>query len=404
MGRMGVYTEYLEQNLDFVRLQAERKKQLEAISQIRGRRDILVIAADMSKPNSSMDYSDILPVQDQLANMSGTEIDVIIETPGGFAEAAEDIISLIRGKYQKVGMIVPGWAKSAGTIFVMAGDEILMGTASALGPIDGQIAQPNGKRFSAHAFLEGLNKIKAEVSASGTLNKAYIPILQNISPGEIQAAENAQDFSQRLVRNWLEQYKFKFWNQRRTSGVPVTPEYKRDRAVEIAKELANQARWLTHGRSIRIRELENDLKLEITDYSQNAPLNDAITRYYTLLRMSFETNMFKLFETQTTHIYRFLGAQEVPPPIRFPVGPFPGAPPPPTPQLVFPKQIPFNLICDKCKAQIQVMVSFEPGNPLPPGFIAFPTNNVLKCPQCFADTNVMNIRLQLEGQTGRKIL
>ena len=118
---MGVYTEYLNKSLDFDKLQAERKIQLGRISKLRDR-DILVIAADLTKPNSSLDYSDILPVQDQLATLTGTALDIIIETPGGLAEAAEDIIAMVRGKYEKVGMIVPGWAKSAGTIFVLAGD------------------------------------------------------------------------------------------------------------------------------------------------------------------------------------------------------------------------------------------------------------------------------------------
>ena len=154
--------------LDFDGLQKERKKQLLQVSKLRGDRAVLVMASDLIKPNSTIDYSDILPVQDQLANLSGQAIDVILETPGGFAEAAEDIIALIRGKFDKVGIIVPGWAKSAGTILALAGDEILMGRGSALGPIDAQIAQANGKRFSAHAFLEGLKQIKDEVAGSGS--------------------------------------------------------------------------------------------------------------------------------------------------------------------------------------------------------------------------------------------
>ena len=83
----------------------------------------------------------------------------------------------------------------------MAADEILMGTTSALGPIDVQLTW-QGKRFSADAFLEGMNKIKKEVTETGILNKAYIPILQGISPGEIQSAVNALDFSKRLVTDW----------------------------------------------------------------------------------------------------------------------------------------------------------------------------------------------------------
>ena len=48
--------------------------------------------------------------------IGGKEIDILVETPGGLAEVAEDIVRTIRSKYDRVGMIVPGWAKSAGTI------------------------------------------------------------------------------------------------------------------------------------------------------------------------------------------------------------------------------------------------------------------------------------------------
>lgn len=65
------------------------------------------------------------------------------------------MVHLVRSKYNNVGIIIPGTAKSAGTIFAMAGNEILMGNSSALGPIDAQIINHN-KRFSADAFLDGL--------------------------------------------------------------------------------------------------------------------------------------------------------------------------------------------------------------------------------------------------------
>jgi hypothetical protein len=388
---MGFYTEYLGMQLDFGGLQKERKKQLLRISELRERRAILVIASDLLKPNSTIDYSDILPVQDQLANLKGHAIDVILETPGGFAEAAEDIIALIRGRFDNLGIIVPGWAKSAGTILAMAGDEILMGRGSALGPIDAQIGQANGKRFSAHAFLEGLKQIKEEVAGSGKLNAAYIPILQNISPGEIQHAQNAQAFSERLVADWLEQYKFKNWVHRRSSNAPVTAAEKRQRAEEIARKLSDQSRWLTHGRSIRIAELEGDLNLRITDYSKNADLDEAITRYYTLLRMTFETNMCKLFETPASQVYRFTGVQKVPSP-------------PAKPMLPQTQSLNIRITCDKCKTPTVMQANFAPNLPLKQGNVPFPQSNILQCPSCKADIDVANIRLQVEGQTGKKVV
>ena len=98
-----------------------------------------------------MSNVDLLPISDQLANLKGTKLDLILETPGGAGEVAEDIVRMIRKKYDDVAVIVPGWAKSAGTIIAMAADEILMGPTSALGPIDARLSW-QGKRFRRMRF------------------------------------------------------------------------------------------------------------------------------------------------------------------------------------------------------------------------------------------------------------
>ena len=124
------------------------------------------------------------------------------------------------------------------------------------------------------------------------MNRAYIPILQGISPGELQSAENALKFAKVLVTDWLARYKFKNWSTHSTTGQPVTEEERRARAEEIAGELCNHRRWLTHERSIKIDDLEG-MRLRITDYSRSPELADAIRRYHTLLQMTFATNIYK---------------------------------------------------------------------------------------------------------------
>lgn len=171
----------------------------------------------------------------------------------------------------------------------------------------------------------------------------------------------------------------------------MTQAEKRQRAEEIASKLSDQSRWLTHGRSIRIAELETDLDLRITDYSKIPDLDEAITRYYTLLRMTFETNMCKLFETPASQVYRFTGVQRVPSP-------------PPKPMPPQAQSLNIRITCDKCKSPTVMQANFAPNLPLKPGNVAFPGNNVLQCPSCRADINVANIRLQIEAQTGKKIL
>jgi len=385
---MGFYSEYLDKHLSFDQISKERKKHLKGISRIRGDRDILVYASDLTKGNAaiSIDYSDLLPFQDQLANLKGKSIDIILETPGGFAEVVEDIVKLVRNKYEKVGIIVPGYAKSAGTIFAMAGDEILMGSMSALGPIDAQISA-NNKRYSAEAFLEGFDKIKKEVIKEGKLNPAYIPILQNISPGEIQHCKNAQSFSKDLVTKWLSRYKFKYWDKHNTTGKPVTDKEKNKRATEIAATLCRQSKYLTHGRSIKIDDFE-EMRLKITNFGTQKELNEAILRYYTLLRMSFDTNLYKIFETVESQIYRFA----IPPGQQIPVG-------------EQKKVAEINFECPKCKEKILIQANLEKNIPLKKNYISYPLNNDgLKCPNCGAESNISNIRLQIEAQSGKKIV
>lgn len=390
---MGIYSEYLDRfsSGNFDELAAERKNQLKRISALRGR-DALVFAADINKsiPQISIDYSDLLPFTDQLSNLKGERLDLILETPGGSGEVAEDLVKAMRSRYQDVAVIVPGYAKSAGTIMAMAGDEILMGPHSGLGPIDAQIFY-QGKRFSADALLEGMEKIKKEVVDTGTLNRAYIPILQGISPGELQNAENALSFAKILVTQWLAQYKFRTWTTHSSDGQSVTQPEKEQRAKEIADHLCDHRFWKTHGRSIKIDDFEQ-MRLKITDYSKAPDLNDAIVRYHTLLQMTFATNLYKIFETADSQVMRFL-APQLPPPQALGIG-LPAAG-----NAVF-----FDFQCNKCKSSTRMQANLVKGAPLQPGCVPFPPDSKFRCPTCGTEHNLVDARRQIEAQFKKPIV
>jgi hypothetical protein len=253
-------------------------------------------------------------------------------------------------------------------------------------PIDAQIIQ-GGKRFSAHAFLEGLKKIKEEIEKQGHLNRAYIPILQNISPGEIQNCENALSFAETLVTEWLSKYKFKFWKTHSSTGKPVTDDEKKKRAQEIAEILCDHGRWLTHGRSITINDFR-EMRLQVSDYSQHTDLCDAIRRYYTLLKMSFDTtNIFKIYETPTSQIYRFVTPQ---------IGAAPSQ------QMADMALIDFE--CPNCKTKTKIQASLEIGQPIQKDAIPFPKDNVFICPGCKVRHDLSTIKMRIESQSKRKII
>ena len=87
--------------------------------------------------------------------------------------------------------IVPGKAKSAGTIICMGASKILMAAPSELGPVDAQIIkEENGVRsvFSAHGLVQGYDRIfKEAVAAAGGHLEPYIQQLANYDDREINA-------------------------------------------------------------------------------------------------------------------------------------------------------------------------------------------------------------------------
>jgi ClpP class serine protease len=384
---MGTYTEYLDRSMSMDEMTAERKVQLERISALREGTDVLVYASDLdaAKAPTSMDYSDLLPLNDQLSNLKGSQLDLILETPGGAGEVAEDFVCRIREQYERVAVIIPGWAKSAGTIVAMGADEILMGPTSALGPIDAQMRW-QGKAFSAGAFLDGMEKIKEEVEATGRLNRAYIPILQGISPGEIQHAENAQDFAKGLVTDWLANIKFRDWKTHSSDGRPVTEAEREERAQEIADKLSAHDHWKTHGRSIRIDDLR-EMKLLVTDYTDNPELADAIGRYHTLLQMSFDTSIYKLFETPGSQIYRIQSVNV-----------------PSAANLKGAEKACVDVVCKKCGTKVGLQANLQPDVALEGGRIAFPPSNKIKCPDCGTELDVAALRRKIEMLAKRKVL
>lgn len=381
---MGIYSEYLDQNLDFESISALRKSLLKKISMIRGNHDILVYAVDINKrAPTSIDNTDIIPFTDLLSDLAGNEnIDIILHTPGGLADVVQKLVVAVRDKYKNVSVIVPGMAMSAGTIFSMSANEILMGKTSSLGPIDAQIVTA-GKQYSAEAFLSGLEKIKKEVQDTGKLNPVYIPILQNITPGELQEYENAQGLSKELVQDWLVRYKFSDWN--------VDEKIKKERAATIADKLGNHSKWLTHSRPLGIKELR-ELELKITDYTDNAALSDAITRYFILLNMTFDqSGIYKLYETDERQIVKFVNPSS------------PASSPIPVKkekhEII---NIPF--VCPRCNASVMLQGNFDESTPIAPGAIHFPKNNILPCPNCKIQHNLQTLRMNIEAQIKRKFI
>lgn len=206
---------------------------------------------------------------------------VILCSPGGSAEAVENMAEVTRHHYQEVFFVVPEFAFSAGTIFCMSGNRIYMDYASSLGPIDPQIH--NGKEWvPALGYLDKVEEM-LQKSRDNTISQAEFLILQSQDLAMLRVCEQARDLTVTLLKKWLVEFKFKDWDVHETNQAklnqPVTDAEKEARAEEIATVLGDNKRWLSHGRMIGAKTLHNELRLKIDDYSDDEPLRNKIRRY-----------------------------------------------------------------------------------------------------------------------------
>jgi hypothetical protein len=242
----------------------------------------------------------LLKIVEELANDSNKKdrITVILTTGGGSASAVERYVNILRNHYNEVNFIVPDYAYSAGTIFCMSGDNIYMDYFSVLGPIDPQVRNKDGKFVPALGYLDKINEL-IDKAKNDELTQAEFLILKDFDLAELRGYEQAKELTIALLKNWLVKYKFKNWNEHRTNvelrGQQVTQEQKQIRAEEIADKLSDNKLWKSHGRPINIECLENELKLQIEDYSKDETLRNLIRDYYELLSDYVTKNRFAIF-------------------------------------------------------------------------------------------------------------
>ena len=216
-------------------------------------------------------------------NVAGKAIDLLVHSPGGFAEATESIVSHLRSQFDEIRVLVPGAAKSAATMLAMSANVLVMDELSELGPTDPQMVI-NGRYSPAGAILKQFETAERELRADPAKIAAWMPVLQQYSPSILQECRNHLDLAQRLVADWLTMYMF--------AGEADAREH----AEAIAKWLASDENFLSHGRRIGIEELQAQ-GLKIVDLRTDAVLREAIREVYlTLMHTFVGTGAYKLFE------------------------------------------------------------------------------------------------------------
>lgn len=208
---------------------------------------------------------------------------IVLETPGGYIEVAERIVTVTRNHYEEVEFYIPSAAMSAGTVLVMSGDAIHMDYYSVLGPIDPQVQRPGGKgMIPALGYLVQYERL-LQKGAAGTLTTAEMHFLiQKFDPAELHFFEQARELTITLLKQWLTKYKFKNWLRTEGRGLDVTPEMKERRAAEVATILNDPTKWHSHARGLSMEVVRRELKLQVEDFGRDAELCTALRTYHRL--------------------------------------------------------------------------------------------------------------------------
>ncbi len=393
---MSLMNEYIGRRLSAPDLESELMKLISEYNKLRGAY-LFVYAAAIGKsvPGIPLEQADFYVIRDLLADKKKDfrKVDVYIETLGGSGETAEDLVRYLHNNFETVSFIVSGEAKSAGTIIVLSGDEILMTETGSLGPIDAQM-KIGRSVISAYDYMEWVGERKEEAEKQGRINPFDATMVAQITPGELGGVFHALRFAQELVVEWLVNYKFKKWTVTETREIPVTEEMKRKRAEEIAKKLTDHSRWRLHGRSIRIDDLIGEIGLKITRIDNDPKLAEIVYRIQIVCRLLFDsTPTFKIFATKDNKIFR--RAVRVGAPIKMPKKP-----------KVDVAQV--EQKCPRCGKAYKIYAKLVPNPQIDvnfknKGFIPFPKDAKIMC-ECGFEIDLLGIKNQIEVQTGRKVI
>lgn len=227
-----------------------------------------------------------------LKGMAGTKLDLILHSPGGSLEAAEQIVQYLRSKYEYIRVIVPQNAMSAATMISCAADEIIMGKESAIGPIDPQmmVPGPNNSAMSipAHSILEDFERAKAEVAANPAVAPIWVPKIMAIPPGYLNLCKQTIDLSKEKVATWLDSYMFRNTEKK---------------GAEIAEFLGNFGEHKTHGRPINY-DIAKEKGLIVTRLEDDQTLQDYVLSVYHAAMITMDvTNCVKMIENQNEKGY-----------------------------------------------------------------------------------------------------
>ncbi len=214
-------------------------------------RNLIVYYTDCNS-HAQIDGSDDKYLLEMVGGCRDKRVDLLLETNGGYTDATEKVVSILKQATDDLRVIVPKRAKSNGTVLALAACEIVLGPASELGPIDPFVnLAPNNA-----------------VPAQFILQAAQVPG-QNIDPIIVQVAQYVVLQTQKLATNLL------------TKG--MLKGRQPEDIEQVVKQLSTRDVYHSHGSVIDHAEATR-LGMKVTYLSPD----DILWKWLWLLRCMYE--------------------------------------------------------------------------------------------------------------------
>jgi ATP-dependent protease ClpP protease subunit len=174
---------------------------------------------------------------DMLHNVShGEPVDLLLHTPGGDIDAAEKLITLLRATVGEAGslrVVVPDFAKSAGTLIALGANSIVMSDSSELGTIDPQIwlkdCSGNDICHSVLNYIDAFNQHATQLRENPD-DPVSKMMMEKFDPTVLRKFENVRNRARTFAENQL---------KRRGANFSL-----------IASELMDTNKYPSHGQMI----------------------------------------------------------------------------------------------------------------------------------------------------------
>ena len=280
---------------------AVRRRHLRRLAEITGNHAAVYATCYVQKPTmnppiSSEDVHGFMNILSGADKRKG--LDLILHSPGGSPEAAEGIADYLHQHFagRRIRVIVPYMAMSAATMLACAGDSVVMGDHSSLGPVDIQLMVMSGGKFrpmSVHSVLNEFESLLrkgpdyAEHWVNRALSRGYVDrhrmpelygALAGNWAGTVLARYDVMGLIDQCFRQTLMSEKLlQIWLSRRMFSGEKDEKKREEKARNLAAYLADHDHFLSHSRRISAAKAEENgmtvERLEADKETQDAALS-----------------------------------------------------------------------------------------------------------------------------------